>query len=419
MSEAGFKSIVMTTFARLNRVNKGLHRHLVKTGGTSLLDPGAEELLAVIGEDSDDSITEITHFFQQNNLLALSIAAADRIFVRRAEAGTVPSPTRILHQLRRYESLGLFEAVERLAKHYGERRPHPALDLLLARMLVDRGAYDAALAVIARGGQDEEWASLLKRIEAERPLVESERSGPGRSYDVAVVNLVQDYARRDMSLAAMRRGGLDFRIVPAIRVDEIPASDQGLFRKPLRRLEDGSFGNQATQYRIWRKAADEGADLTAVFEDDTCASMALEPFLRHAPIPEDAEIIFFNNRLCGESDRLTVRPIGEALADTSRRHPGLRAPGADGYILSRSGAEKLARIVKIEKFHSPGTDWYILAHSIRREELALLNPDSVLFQALNTRCHGAEFADIVLNGYMTSLPLGYNRPLGAARFNRV
>ncbi len=104
---------------------------------------------------------------------------------------------------------------------------------------------------------------------------------------------------------------------------------------------------------------------------------------------------------------------------SSRRHPRLRAPGADGYILTRAGAEKLARIVEIEKFHSPGTDWYILAHSIRPEELARLNPDSVLFKAIDTRCRGEEFADIVLNGYMTSLPLGYNRPLGADRFNRV
>ncbi len=417
MKDAGFKTIAMTPFARLNRINKALHRHLIAT--ETLKEPFSHELLLAMDNNSDATIADITHFFQQNNLIALALLAADRIFLRQSRLKRLPSPSFIERQLRRYESLGLFAWAERQALSCAETLANADLYALKARLAVDRGAYDEALALADRCAEAKAWPQLEARIRAERELLASPQAGSGRRYAVKVVNLPQDYARRDMCMAAMKRVGLAFEFAKAIRVDEIPASDQPLFTRPVTRMEDGTFGNQLTQYRIWRQTAEGEPELTLVFEDDTTATMAMEPFLRHAPLPADADIIFCNDRLCGDADRLTVEPIGTALAELSRRLPNLRAPGSDAYILTRSGAEKLSAIARTEKFHSIGTDWYILSHSIDASAVAGLNPDSILAKELTQRHAAPVHSDIVLNGYITSRPLSANRPLGVARLNRV
>lgn len=243
----------------------------------------------------------------------------------------------------------------------------------LFQELVDRFAHD-------RTEPDERlvrWQAVSRWVSSQ-----SDRAFP---YAHRFVNLRRATGRRAALEKRYERYGIPLRFHEAVDGVEM-STDQYQKWCPDGTLHYGGVANLRSQHAVWCEFLASNESHMLVFEDDAWpyADLATWQDLTNLVDAEDPEIVFLNERGAGRwwlrehssSGRPWVR-YSEAIASYT---DAMRAPGLDGYLVSRAGAEKL-----IENFEADGAvyniDWQIAAYALSDEDHLTL-PDQIQKQVI-------------------------------------
>jgi SAM-dependent methyltransferase len=409
---ARFQAVTEFLSQPLPRLRKH-DRQIAKIGSTEL----RSDVFAPVGIDvealDDVGCRVLTDFCDRQGLLSLALEIGRHLLARAKSI----SPRDTLRQADRLEHMGRWGEAELLVRDAASRLDDPRLIERLARQAVDSHRFDEAEALSSGLGRGKASA-ISTAISETRAFAKSESS----TVPVFVVNLPSDIYRRRSMEARLAWLGASFEVIKAIRPDYPPPE-----LKPLLRVEDaldGSYGNQMTQYMLWRRLSEElGTGWALILEDDA--------FLRARPPDPSSldfeggtDIIFANDRLAsarlkhsGPGPRL--QKLSEELSLLSADKPQLSAPGSDAYFINAAGAEKLVRIVEHEGFARVGTDWLLVSHAVQPEEVDALAEGSILRRTLSRRARDARHSPIRLSGRVLAPALASHRPFGVARTHRT
>lgn len=339
------------------------------------------------------------------------------------------NPIFLLNRAKALHFLGLtemaFEEVER--SQLADTEIRVAGQLL--DMHCDMFAYDRATAIAATPQhlKSARATPMLERVDRHRARLEAVKrslnSGAPQA-SVNVVHLPRDRYRKIAMEHRLTYLETPHRFANAISSDDVPAELAHFVGSHAPRPLDGSFGNQLSQYRVWKQIASGDHPFGIVLEDDAFVTAPGLDRLDFGALIGDMDIAFFNDRIShwrdeGGQPDLDCRPLPDVLVELSNSHPTLRAFGSDGYVLSRSGAAKLVAIAEREGFHSIGTDWYLLSHAVSESDHSRLHECSVLRNRLRAAERRRAKDAPVLRGGVISPPLVEHRPLGVWRSTRI
>lgn len=227
----------------------------------------------------------------------------------------------------------------------------------------DRESRGAALAVYRHMA---EWISRAPE------------SGP--SYAVAVINLDRNPGRMTDLRHSFSRSAPALHRIPGVLGSALPDAE-------VRRLGGdpgmrGTLGCFLSHVAAWRWMLAQGLSHCLVVEDDVMALLDLPAGLGVLDLPAEFDICFVNDRLQPASARGTgfeAVPLDRALEDFA---PQANAPGADGYLITASGARRLLAWVAADGC-AGDVDWRLLAYSLSEQACAALPRPSVLWDRLD------------------------------------
>ena len=135
----------------------------------------------------------------------------------------------------------------------------------------------------------------------------------------------------------------------------------------------GSIGCFLGHVAAWERIASSENRLSIVLEED--ARVGDISRLRDAPIPDDADIVFINERLspspCGDG-QVQIVPFSMMLAELDRTR---RGPGGDGYLLTPAGARKLVTACRKDLYYGH-VDGRLMRYASSSDDLSRLTDDS-------------------------------------------
>ena len=206
------------------------------------------------------------------------------------------------------------------------------------------------------------------------------RSGPG--YAAIVINLDRNAER----LAELHRQFAGSRVPlhrqPAVEGSRLPAA-------AVRRLPGdaaaprGTLGCFLSHAAAWETLLASQDSHALIMEDDVIPLLDLPATLGPLGIPEGFDLCFVNDRLeaklgAAEAGGLTTQTLAATMAAF---HPEDNAPGGDGYVLSRAGAEKLLGWIA-EDGMAADVDWRLLAYALTADEVGAIPPHAIARQEL-------------------------------------
>ena len=150
-------------------------------------------------------------------------------------------------------------------------------------------------------------------------------------------------------------------------------------------VKPGAIGCFLSHRRAWQHLLESGADHALICEDDTRLvedTARLEALIAARP---EVDLIFANDRMAAWSDACAAAPTEWcALSDVMAGLQSLslgdwpkrlsKAPGADCYLMSRTGAEKLLARTTAHKIVC-GVDWALVSAGLGREHLSITEPE--------------------------------------------
>ncbi|MBC7986602.1 MAG: glycosyltransferase family 25 protein [Sphingomonadaceae bacterium] len=414
------ENLLVIGHAQLGRLDRSAYAALQRGG-----DPGEEvaSLIMMVRALRTDIGVRYPRFLNAAGHIALQCLTSAALF-----EDTV-NPVFLVNRAKALHFLGLtklaLEEVERSDLAHAERRIADQLFEMYCDMFAYKRADELVTAATAR--RSSFAISMEQRLGEHRARFKAaKRSLVAGSPQAAVhvINLPRDRYRKIAMENRLAFLATPHRFVNAVSSDDVPAELEHLIASHAARPLDGSFGNQLSQYRIWKSIAAGELPFGIVLEDDAFVTVPGLDRIDFAALMGDLDIAFFNDRLSrwrGEVARpeLACRPLPDVLAELAISHPMLRAFGSDGYVLSAAGAAKLVAIAEREGFHSIGTDWYLLSHSVSAAGQERLAEPSVLRDRLRVAERKKTEDGPVLRGGVISPPLAEHRPLGVWRSTRV
>ncbi|QPN56633.1 glycosyltransferase family 25 protein [Synechococcus sp. CBW1107] len=270
----------------------------------------------------------------------------------------------------------------------------------LLKLYAETGRFDLAHQLIKSlsGQEAKRYNTSLEGFRERHQLsnldtfsLAGDRGSKSQSIPILLINLPQDIYRHARFQARCQELGLEFTVEPGLTPDEVwnvahrfkclpvaqandkstPACLDEHDRRQLRRS-----GNIIAQYNAWKKMVDEDITYAYIFEDDAWVDRSILDF----DISENqgcGEIIFVNDRLVrhcrwqhqGNSELVTVAELSDPRLAFPCDNADIRAPGADGYLLSQAGARKLVKIIDNTGIPDGGTDWFLLTVSLDAHRL--------------------------------------------------
>ncbi|WP_406827644.1 hypothetical protein [Microbulbifer sp. ARAS458-1] len=184
-----------------------------------------------------------------------------------------------------------------------------------------------------------------------------------------------------------------------------------LMRKSVFRtqLPPNSIGCWTSQIRALERVVESGEDYGLIIEDDGLPAFQFS-FSRLLEVaPKDFDICFLNDRSIpgwwlDSNRKLDLLNVNEVYSDVAE---SVRAIGADGYLVSRVGAEKI-----LEDLARNGAakhyDWQIYSYGI-----GSISPDDDRHVSKIIRStRQISSSDLRLNSYVSSIPFVVHRPMG-------
>ncbi len=232
-------------------------------------------------------------------------------------------------------------------------------------------AFNAAVA-LQPGHPEYERKAVAAGLYARLSARAWPEGGPG--YAVWVVNLDRNAERMREMERQLAGTPVPVHRAPAVEGKRLPgAAVQRLTGQA--KAARGTLGCFLSHAWVWEQVA-AGPDAYAlVLEDDVIPLLALPPTLAGLNLPETFDLCFVNDRMEPRfgSDDFAAVPMATVMAGF---HPEDNAPGADGYLISRKGAETLLRWVAEDGF-SDDVDWRLVAYALAAGDVGRLANPSV------------------------------------------
>ncbi|MEM7269317.1 MAG: FkbM family methyltransferase [Pseudomonadota bacterium] len=196
-----------------------------------------------------------------------------------------------------------------------------------------------------------------------------------------VINRDVDADRLAAFAAAAAEVGVEFVRSPALDGHD-PDAPLFLYQSYLRdqwwggdQIKPGAFACAMSHLAVWRRFLSTDNDMALVFEDDACLTVSPKRLITDARRLSEFDVIFAGNRLSAwratverKSDtklislsRVLTRMVEAGVQPGAREIP--KAPGADAYLISRRGAERLIAMLETDGLIA-GIDWQILGRSV-------------------------------------------------------
>ncbi len=245
-------------------------------------------------------------------------------------------------------------------------------------------------------------------IDTEAALTSNQPKSKSRlNYSVYVINLdrsqrrlldfEQIYAPHMSNIT--RVSAVDGRTLPKIASARLVEDDS------LWSVDRGTLGCLLSHVAIWETISNNEIENALIVEDDSFPIRPLAASFSDYNIPIEYDICFANGRmsLARRNDNVTQFYCISMENALSHFLPTHNAPGADGYFLSRCGAEKLLDLFKKDGF-SGDVDWRMLAYCTSDADLLNLEEDCtarIVLKEINRK-----FAkEVPLKGWVLSPPL--------------
>lgn len=358
-------------------------------------------------------------------------------YLCRANAPALAAALATTHFMKHEVSLAVLRTISRICEHLcrhdvmrdihdrilgATRGKASAEDIIrLSDMYLAKGEFEAARS-LADTLQGDRGRALRNRLRVALHLHQERHHFAGTYY---VVNLPSDTHRRYRSEYRAQMLNCPIEIVRALRPEMIDESYHHLFSTSLDNKTDGSFGNQFTQYKLWRAIASGTCEYSFVTEDDAWLLGPIPDPITALNVPDDFDIVFVNDRLCPmtyDVDAENVSsscPISLALGLIAAVFPDINALGSDGYFVSRRGAEKLVAIVEQNGFRAVGTDWLLVSHCVTPADIDSLPSGSNLHTILSQRLRRHALPMTHLRAFVSVLPVVRHLPFNVSRANRI
>ena len=227
---------------------------------------------------------------------------------------------------------------------------------------------------------------------------------------VYVINRAVDEERLAGFAAAASAEGVGFERIEAIDGHD-PLAPLFLYRRLVRdafwdgdRIKPGALACAASHMAAWRRMLADGAEAALICEDDARIVAGPEALAAAAAAASGADVVFVNDRATDwraagaasgdaedDMDLRSAPALAAAMAASGAR-PGAGglapAPGADAYLVTRRGAERLLALLDRVGLVA-GVDWLILAAGLGGPAEALADA-----AALAGRLEGAGPLDV-------------------------
>ena len=299
-----------------------------------------------------------------------------------------------LHAFHNDDLDALDRRARRLAEGSADARLHAILGDVARQRRDWAGAaagFAAALALDparAEYGAKLDAARMYQRV-ARTLASASDGAGPDGegAYSIATINLDRNVERREDIARQFAACPAPLHRVPAIEGARLAtAAVQRLGGDPAARGTLGCFLSHAA---AWEAMLARGDAHCLVVEDDVVPLLDLPRTLAPFGLPAGFDVCFVNDRLEPKLDpRDAAGFSAHRLADVMRGfHPEDNAPGGDGYLISREGAEKLLRWVAQDGF-AGDVDWRLLACALSPADIAALPRHGHAWAVLDRLRHG-------------------------------
>lgn len=235
----------------------------------------------------------------------------------------------------------------------------------------DRADYDTGLRVVRR-------YRLLQCWMAEQPP-------GGDEYAIALVNLDRNGERRAEMARQLHASHVPVFRVPGVEGALLPlAAVRSLTGRRAEAGSRGTLGCFLGHVAAWEAMLARGLAHCLILEDDVIPLLPLPSRLGLLGLPAGWDLCFVNDRmaplLAGEADGFQTVSLAHAVRTFALDH---NAPGADGYLLSTSGALKLLAWVAKDGF-AGDVDWRLLAYGLPLDDVASLPQGSHARKVLGT-----------------------------------
>ena len=195
---------------------------------------------------------------------------------------------------------------------------------------------------------------------------------PGdRAYSVSVINLDRNTERWDEIGRQFAGCAAPLHRVAGVEGGRLSAAAvRRLGGDPAMRGTLGCFLSHAA---AWEALLDRGDPYGLIVEDDVIPLLDLPRDLAGLNLPTSFDLCFVNDRIAPWADPAGVQAFqAHTLASAMQDfHPDDNAPGGDGYLLSREGAQKLLAWVAEDGF-AADVDWRLLAYGLPPSAIAAL-----------------------------------------------
>lgn len=245
-----------------------------------------------------------------------------------------------------------------------------------------------------------EQTDLLEPVAAAAPTLAPADSATVLAF---VINLDKDRDRRDAILRQFDGlADLEPRIVEGVYGRHLPDGlCEHLAQEKQWAKHKGTIGCFLSHVKAWEEVARLDDRFAIVLEDDV--NVAGLARLADIALPEDAEIVFINDRMCGEGRGApAATPMLRALQRLEASHGG---PGGDGYILTPAGARKLLAALATDYYYGH-VDGRLLRYATGEDDLAALPEKSWIVGVVRHHRHPSLVPKLgLLKGYTLSAPL--------------
>ena len=203
-------------------------------------------------------------------------------------------------------------------------------------------------------------------------LAEQAWPDAGPEYAISVVNLDRN-AERMVEIEAQFSGAkAPRRRIAGVEGSRLPAAAARLLTGSDT-APRGTLGCFLSHAAAWEALLASNAAAALIVEDDVIPLLDLPRRLGGLNLPTAWDVVFVNDRLEPKLDPDAVQGFGtQTLAATMLAfHPEDNAPGADGYLLSPTGARKLLDWVAADGM-AEDVDWRMLAYALSPAEIAAM-----------------------------------------------
>ncbi|MGB0505188.1 MAG: FkbM family methyltransferase [Pikeienuella sp.] len=157
----------------------------------------------------------------------------------------------------------------------------------------------------------------------------------------------------------------------------------------------GALACYISHIAAWQRVVADNLEMALICEDDTILRNRLTELRADARRNEGFDVIFANERMVSWRDKVARKgdkklvPAGKVVERMVEQGASLgadglaRAPGADAYLISRKGAEKLLQAVKAQKICA-GVDWAMLGRGLSADIGSITNIPEVNWLSENS-----------------------------------